>query len=118
MQENLRNYNSFYFSTYRVSIKLISLTFWACLLICCGQKNAKQVLPVQNQEKSSESAININTASVKELEKLPHVGPKTALEIIRHREQFGKFRKPEYLILVRGISDKGFREIRNLVKVE
>ena len=118
MQQNLQNYNCNYFYTYSISIKLISLTICGCLLICCGQKEAKQILPAQNQENLSQSAININYASAEELEKLPHIGAKTAQEIIEHRETFGKFRKPAHLMLVRGISDKRFREMRNLVKVE
>jgi competence protein ComEA len=85
---------------------------------CSEQKEAKQVLFTENQVAASETAININTASSEELVKLPHVGAKLAQKIIEHRKQFGKFRKAEYLILVDGVSDKRFREIRNLVKVE
>ncbi len=62
--------------------------------------------------------ININTASLEDLEKLPHIGEKLAQKIVEHREEFGKFRKAEYLILVDGISDRRFREIRSLIKVE
>lgn len=62
--------------------------------------------------------ININTASAETLEKLPNIGAKTAREIVEHREKFGKFRKPEHLLLIRGVSDKKFREIENLVKAE
>lgn len=86
-------------------------------MVCCGQKDAKQVLPAETAI-VSQSAININTASALELEKLPQIGAKTAQEIIRHREKFGKFRKPEYLMLVDGISEKDFREIKNLIKAE
>lgn len=118
MQENIHNSNLNYFSTYSQSIKLISLTISACLLICCGQKEAKQILPPISQEKSSEAAININVASVEELEKLPHVGAKIAREIVEQREKFGKFRKPAHLMFVRGISDERFRQMRNLIKVE
>ena len=57
-------------------------------------------------------------ASAGELEKLPHVGRQTAQEIVEYREKFGKFRKPEYLMFVRGISDRRFREMRSLVRVE
>ncbi len=85
---------------------------------CGEQKEAKQVLPTQNQIVVSENAININTASVKELERLPHVGAKLAQTIAEHREKFGRFRKAEFLLLVDGISDNRFREIRSLIKVE
>jgi competence protein ComEA len=73
---------------------------------------------MESQSQNIAPVININTASVETLEKLPHIGAKTAQEIVAHREKFGKFRKPEYLMLVRGISDKKFREMRSLIKAE
>lgn len=85
---------------------------------CSRQKEAKQVLLNQNRVAVSPSAININTASALELEKLPHVGAKLAQKIVAHREKFGKFRKAEFLLLIDGMSDRRFREIRNSVKVE
>lgn len=66
----------------------------------------------------SENAININTASVAELEKLPFIGDKLAVKIVEHRETHGRFRKAEHLMLIQGISDKKFRQLRNVVKVD
>jgi len=63
-------------------------------------------------------AININTASVDELTRIPHVGEKVAARIIEHREVNGPFRRVEHLMLIQGISDKRFRKIRSLVRVE
>jgi len=62
--------------------------------------------------------ININTASAAELEKLPGVGRVLAERIIEHRKQYGPFRRPEHLIIVRGISDRRFRALRELITVE
>jgi len=62
--------------------------------------------------------ININTASANELETLPGIGKGLAQRIIDHRERFGPFRRAEHLIIVRGISDKRFRALRDLVAVE
>jgi competence ComEA-like helix-hairpin-helix protein len=62
--------------------------------------------------------INVNTASAGELETLPGIGRALAERIIEHREKFGPFRRPEHLIIVRGISDKRFRALRDLVTVE
>ena len=62
--------------------------------------------------------ININTASANELETLPGIGKIFAARIIEHRERYGPFRKPEHLIIVRGISDRRFRGLRNLITVE
>jgi competence ComEA-like helix-hairpin-helix protein len=106
------------FSICKISIKLLPLIILCFLPGCIEQKEAKQVLTVQNHVAVSESAININKASVEELEKLPRVGAMLAQKIVEHREKFGSFRKAEHLMLVDGISDSRFREIRNLVKVE
>jgi competence protein ComEA len=64
------------------------------------------------------SAININTASPEELETLPGVGKVIAERIIMHREQYGPFRREEHLMMVRGISDRKFRALRPMIKVE
>jgi competence protein ComEA len=62
--------------------------------------------------------ININTASANELETLPGIGRGLAARIIEHREKYGPFRRPEHLIIVRGISDRRFRALRDFVTVE
>lgn len=62
--------------------------------------------------------ININTASVEELEKLPGIGKALAARIVEHRENYGPFRKPEHLMVVPGISDRKFRRMRDLIVAE
>lgn len=62
--------------------------------------------------------INLNTASASELETLPGIGKGLAERIIEHREEFGPFRRVEHLIIVRGISDRRFRGLKDLVTVE
>ncbi len=62
--------------------------------------------------------ININTASVEELEKLPGIGKALAARIVEHRENYGPFRRPEHLMVVPGISDRKFRSMRNLIVAE
>ncbi|CAN5869195.1 hypothetical protein BH18ACI4_BH18ACI4_13880 [soil metagenome] len=62
--------------------------------------------------------INVNTVSAAELERLPGVGSVLAERIITYREENGRFRRAEHLMMVRGISDRKFREIRPLVRVE
>lgn len=62
--------------------------------------------------------ININSASTKELEKLPGIGKAIAERIIEHRDKYGPFRRAEHLILVRGISDRKFRELRDLITTQ
>lgn len=67
---------------------------------------------------SSPNAININTATAGELERLPHIGRKTAETIVQFRDENGPFRRPEHLLLIRGVSEKRFLELRPLLSTE
>ena len=62
--------------------------------------------------------VNINTASAEEMEKLPGIGRALAARVISYREQYGRFRRAEHLIMVRGIGDRRFRRLRPFVTVE
>ena len=62
--------------------------------------------------------VNINAASITELEKLPGVGRGLAARIVAHRAEYGPFRRPEHLMMVRGISDRRFRAMRALITTE
>ena len=64
------------------------------------------------------SLIDINSAPPQELEKLPGVGKVMAERIVAHREQYGPFRRAEHLMMVRGISDRKFREMRPWIVVK
>ena len=55
--------------------------------------------------------ININLASVVELEQLPGVGPATAKAIVGYREKNGAFQRVEDLLKVRGIGPAKLSEI-------
>lgn len=63
----------------------------------------------------SDNRININTASIKNLQTLPGIGPKLAARIIEHRQKHGPFKRPQDLIIVRGMSVKKFRPIAHLI---
>ena len=110
--------NPYYFNNCKFTYKLLPWLICCFLFACSGQNTTKQVLPTANQPQTAAPVININTASLETLEKLPRIGEKTAREIIEHREKFGKFRKPEHLLLIRGISDVKFREMRSLIIAE
>jgi competence protein ComEA len=61
--------------------------------------------------------LNINVASASELEKLPGVGKVIAERIVDYRAEYGPFRRPEHLMMVRGISDRKFRAILPMIAV-
>ena len=62
--------------------------------------------------------VSINRATREELEKLPGIGPALAARIVEHRGRFGPFRRAEHLMLVRGISERRFRQLRPFINAE
>ena len=77
--------------------------------------------PSQKSSSSSKLApgtkININTASVEELEKLPEIGPVKAQAIVDYRKQNGPFKSPEDIEKVKGIKEGTFAKIRDYIVV-
>jgi competence protein ComEA len=61
--------------------------------------------------------INLNTATVAELDTLPGVGPVLAQRIVEHRSRTGGFRSVEELRKVEGVGDARFEQIKDLVTV-
>jgi competence protein ComEA len=59
--------------------------------------------------------VNVNTASVEQLQALPGIGPKLAARIVEHRQQAGEFKTAEELISVRGIGEKSFAKMQPYV---
>ncbi len=62
--------------------------------------------------------INLNTATQKELQSLPYVGPKIAARIIEYREKHGPFKSIDELLEIKGIGQKKLERIKPYVSVE
>jgi competence protein ComEA len=62
--------------------------------------------------------ININTATLAELDTLPGIGPSIAQRIIDYRTQNGDFKTIEDLKKVRGIGDVLFNQIKDSITVQ
>jgi competence protein ComEA len=71
--------------------------------------------PVSQAEAANTPLVNVNTASPEELERLPGIGKGLAARIIEYRTRYGRFRRAEHLMMVRGISERRFRAMQALI---
>lgn len=61
--------------------------------------------------------VDINTASAKDLQILPRIGPRTAEHIVAHRAQNVPFQAVDDLTAVKGIGPKTLADIKPLIQV-
>lgn len=101
------------------------LCFILCVLLTssCVKRVRNSISTAPMSKASSQTSpatklISLNTATAAQLEELPGIGKALAARIVEHRERFGPFRRVQHLIIVRGISDRRFRELQNLITVE
>ena len=62
--------------------------------------------------------VNLNTATLQQLQTLPGIGPALAQRIVNFREKNHGFKRIEELLAVPGISEKKWKVIRDKVSVE
>ena len=78
-------------------------------------------LPLAAADKARTKApahpVNLNTATVTELMQLPKVGQKTAERIVAFRKQNGAFRRAEEVMGVKGIGEKGFKQLQPFLSI-
>ena len=61
--------------------------------------------------------VNLNTASVSQLQELPGLGPALAARIVEHRQKNGAFKSVEDVMAVKGIGEKNFSKLQNFLSV-
>lgn len=68
-------------------------------------------------EISGSGRININTATLEELETLPGIGPTYARRIIKYRNKNDQFKSVEELVQIKGIGKKRLEKLKPMVKI-
>jgi len=63
-------------------------------------------------------AVNLNRASVAELQAVPGIGPATAERIVAYRDQHGTFTSLEQLVEVKGIGQAKLAKLRSHLTVD
>lgn len=64
---------------------------------------------------TASAPVNLNTATMAQLETLPGIGPATAQRIVDYRQQNSGFKTLEELMNVRGVGEVSFLKLKPLV---
>lgn len=78
---------------------------------------SKEVAGAETSVQSETDKININAATAAELDKLPSIGPVYAAAIVAYRDKIGVFQSIEEIKNVKGIGDKTFEKLKDLITV-
>ncbi len=70
------------------------------------------------EDNTFDKKVNLNTASLEEIESLPKIGPVGAKRIIEYRQTHDGFKSVEEIMEVKGIGEKTFEKIKGLITVE
>ncbi|MCP4423126.1 MAG: hypothetical protein GY803_01405 [Chloroflexi bacterium] len=66
---------------------------------------------------NNDGLVNINAATLEELDTLPGIGPSTAQKILNYRDENGLFQAIEELMNVSGIGEAKFNNVKELITV-
>jgi competence protein ComEA len=74
--------------------------------------------PVTGGAAATGDLINLNTATLEQLDSLPGVGPAIAQRIIDYRESVGSFKSVEEITEVSGIGEATLAKIKDLITIQ
>ena len=95
---------------------ILSTALALCVLLLPGTPAV--AWPMQASAPAAEKApLNLNAATVEQLETLPGIGRKVAERILEYRAKNGAFKKIEELMNVKGIGEKSFLKIKPRISV-
>ena len=100
-------------------IMMISIIgFFVLLGVVINNRSVVEKMDSQREErKTLEFPIDINSASEKDLERLPMIGPVKAKSIVEYREKNGPFEGKEDLTKVSGIGKKTLERIKDYITI-
>lgn len=109
-------------------IVLFIILLFECGMIINGQKDKTFVLNItsaepsvgiiESQDVQLNTKININTATKQELMELPGIGEVISGRIIEYRTKYGRFKNTNQIKKVKGIGDKTYSDIKELIIVD
>jgi competence ComEA-like helix-hairpin-helix protein len=93
------------------------LSFVSSIFVCFVFSLQPPILQTAAAPRQEAERININTASAEEFMRIPGIGPALAARIVEFRRKHGRFKRPQEIIIVRGMSAKRYRQIVHLIRI-
>ena len=78
---------------------------------------AKKTPAAARDRATAAAPVNLNAATLTQLQTLPGVGASTAQRILEYRQKNGAFKKVEELMNVKGLGEKSFLKLKPLITV-
>lgn len=101
----------------RTICSMMALASLVTMMIAVRVPAAEAQTKATQADTAKPAIVNINTASLAELESLPGVGAKMAARILEYRQKNGPFKKVEELMNVRGLGEKNFLKLKDQLTV-
>lgn len=96
--------------------RLFTIFLFVLVTLCCFYSGSFAAGSSQSSA-SANDCVNINSASVDQLQQLPGIGPAIAQSIVNYREKNGPFATVEDLKKVKGIGVVKYNKVKDLVCV-
>lgn len=77
--------------------------------------NSSNNVSLGNNSSNENGKININTATIEQLDQIPGIGEATANKILNYREEVGSFKSIEEIKNVSGIGDKKYENMKEFI---
>jgi len=100
-----------------MSRTILSLVALAALLGSQVEAQTTRPKAVDQAAAKPTVQVNLNTATVADLQELPGVGAKVAARIVEYRQKQGPFKRIEELMNIQGIGEKSFLKLRPQITV-
>jgi len=109
----------------KILLSLTAVFLCGLLALSAQDRRAAETVGVETERTVAQEEIlgdlmpvNLNTAPAEELTQLPGIGPELAQRIVEYREGHGPFQTAAEIMLVSGIGEKKYEDMKDRITVE